>query len=233
MNHSIVLTILALLPCLFLMRVIYKKDKIEPEPISLVVKTVILGAIAVIPTIFLELILDKIIYAVFSPGTLAPIVIENFIGIALVEEFFKMMACHFSSWRNKEFNYTFDGIIYAVASALGFAAVENVMYVLDGDLPVALMRALTSIPAHAIFGVHMGIHLGLAKYAKYNENTFGKAYHLFMALLIPTLIHGSYDLLATMGGDLSVLAFLVFVIIIDIMAVRRVNSFEEKDRQIL
>ncbi|MBO4352139.1 MAG: PrsW family intramembrane metalloprotease, partial [Eggerthellaceae bacterium] len=102
---------------------------------------------------------------------------------------------------NPEFNYVFDGIVYAVAVALGFAALENVLYVFDGGIEVAISRAIFAVPGHAADGVVMGCFYGLAR--KYEmEGYKGKAFsHRVMALLFPILEHGIYDFSLSTGNE--------------------------------
>ena len=88
----------------------------------------------------------------------------------------------------KDFNEPFDGIIYAVMVSMGFAAVENLFYVLEGGMDVAVIRAVTAIPAHAVFAILMGYYMGKAKFSptkKVRYNLTG----LFLAILF----HGAYD----------------------------------------
>ena len=223
----------ALLPPLILMYQIYRYDKVEKEPVGLVFKTFLFGAISVIPVLILELILAYVIDLFVNPMSLIGLFVDNFIGVALVEEFFKMQACKLSVWKNPEFNYTFDGIVYAVASAIGFAALENISYVISyGNLSTVIMRALTAIPAHTIFGIFMGMHMGMAKYQIYRNNTMAAKRELKMALLIPTLLHGSYDFICSLDNVGMGILFFLFIVILDVIAIGKVKKIEKEDQEI-
>ena len=90
-------------------------------------------------------------------------VLLYFIVVALSEEGFKYLLLKKRTWYSGEFNCQFDGIVYAVFVALGFALWENISYVLMYGLGTAAVRAVTAVPGHACFGVFMGAFYGLAK----------------------------------------------------------------------
>lgn len=228
----LVLTLMALLPPLILMIYVYKKDKVEKEPIRLIIKTLIFGVIAVLPTVLGETVVGSILEAFVYPKSLLGLILHNFIGIAIIEEFCKMQACKLSVWKNKEFNYTFDGVVYAVAAAIGFAALENLLYVYSYGFVNAIVRALTSIPGHTIFGIFMGINLGFAKlYEKHGDTRQAKRFKR-RALIIPTILHGTYDFMCSSGSVILTLGFFVFIIALEIVAVRRLNGYERTDTPI-
>ena len=125
------LLLAALLPPLFLMIKIYKLDKVEREPGGLIVKLLIFGVLTTVPAAFLEGFLISLLGGVISPKTTLFILVENFFCVGLVEEGVKYFALKKGSWNHPAFNYTFDGIVYAVAVSIGFAAAENVLYVME------------------------------------------------------------------------------------------------------
>ena len=88
---------------------------------------------------------------------------------------------------NKEFNEPFDGIVYAVMVSMGFAATENIFYVLEGGYQTALLRAFTAVPAHATFGILMGYYMGKAKFSN------NKIVLNLTGLLLAIIFHGAYD----------------------------------------
>ena len=133
------------------------------------------------------------------------------------------------TWKSVEFNYTFDAVVYAVSASLGFAALENVMYVFSGGFGVALMRALTSIPGHAVFGVFMGLHYGLARRAAAFGNEKAANRELRLAYLIPVLLHGFYDFCLSVNGWIWTLIFFVFYIGLVIAAFIKVKKFAAED----
>lgn len=165
-----ILLLAALLPPLFLMIKIYKLDKVEKEPGGLIVKLLIFGVLTTVPAAFLEGFLISLVGGVISPKTTLFILVENFFCVGLVEEGVKYFALKKGSWNHPAFNYTFDGIVYAVAVSIGFAAAENVLYVMEYGMATAGVRAVTSIPGHCIFAIYMGISFSLAKYCEVHGN---------------------------------------------------------------
>ena len=123
-------------------------------------------------------------------------------------------------WKNNNFDYRYDGIVYAVTSSLGFAAIENVMYIISYGTGVSIGRAIFAIPGHATFGVFMGYFLSRAKHFKNKEWFFLKIIYLVLSIGVSVVIHGIYDF---MLSDYSVKSGLnsycvVYVIILDVFA---------------
>ena len=140
-----VLLAAALFPAVALMWYIRKKDKIENEPVPFVMSIVGLGALTVISALLLETVGGWITEALPVPH-MVYLILEYFIVVAGSEELGKFVVMKLRTWKSPEFNYTYDAIVYAVAASLGFAAVENVMYVfLNGGMSTAIMRALTAV----------------------------------------------------------------------------------------
>ena len=145
---------------------------------------------------------------------------ENIVGVALIEELSKYIVFMKIIWKNDNFDYKYDGIVYAVAASLGFAALENVLYLISFGTDISLGRALFAIPGHATFGIFMGYFLSRAK-KKFCENKdFGTKRLRLKALFVPTIIHGIYDfLLDDLLQEEYFYLFFIFVIILDIVAI--------------
>ncbi|GAA3790098.1 hypothetical protein GCM10022271_23060 [Corallibacter vietnamensis] len=116
--------------------------------------------------------------------------IKAFFVVGFTEEFSKYIIVRFFAQPKKDFNEPFDGIVYAVMVSMGFAATENIMYVLQagqGGYQVAFLRAFTAVPAHATFAILMGYFMGKAKFSnnRIKLNLIG--------LLLAILFHGAYD----------------------------------------
>ncbi len=89
---------------------------------------------------------------------------DSFFLAAIPEEISKWLVLYWIVWKSREFDEHYDGIIYAVFVSLGFALVENIMYVVNRGMGVALIRAVLSVPGHGSFGVLMGYYFSLAKF---------------------------------------------------------------------
>lgn len=218
---------LALIPPIFLMWIIYKQDLIENEPIGLVLQAILLGCL--VPVIVL--VLDTPVYyfcTIFGTGLLYDLA-DNFIRIALLEEGGKFLMFYLRIWKNKEFNYRFDGIVYAVAISIGFAAIENVMYVINFGIETGILRAVTSIPGHVIFAIFMGHYLGEAKYYSLLENKAASKSCFKKAFFVPILIHGAYDFICTRPEMYFTLIFWVFLITFEILSIIKVYKGSRED----
>lgn len=223
------LVIAALLPAILMMRYIYKKDSIEKEPAGLLVRLVFFGAVAIIPACLFELAGEKVLYSLLTPKNPAAAVIENFFIVALAEESCKRFVVKRITWEHHAFNYRFDGVVYGVCTSLGFAALENILYVWDGGIGVALSRAFLAVPLHAFCGVYMGLYLGHAKACEYNSNLHGKDRNLRKSLWIPVLIHGFYDYCLSVDYPVLFVVFCIFVAWLYHFSLQKINEAAATD----
>lgn len=223
---------LALLPAIVLVIWIYRQDRIEKEPKGLLRKVFLWGALSVIPAVILEMLLEEVLLVFVDADTLSYLALENFIGIALVEEYCKMKAAKKAAWRHPAFNYRFDAIVYCVTSALGFAAIENVFYCVEEGFGLVASRALLSVPSHAIDGLIMGYYFGLAKEAELAGDRRRRKRFMRLSVLTPMLTHGFYDFALSLDADWIMLLFFVFVIALDIWAYKFVKKQAREDRML-
>lgn len=143
MNISLIIS--AILPVIVFLSFIYRKDS-EKEPKKLLAKCFLLGALSIIPIFLIELAVDSYSNSINSP--LLHSLYRAFIVAALVEEGTKFFFLKKITWRNKEFNQSYDGIVYAVFVSLGFAMVENIMYVSEHGFVVGTFNFLLMYNAH-------------------------------------------------------------------------------------
>ncbi len=197
------LLLLATAPVIIILVYIYIRDKYEKEPLGLLLKALLTGALTTIPILLVGTWLSK--YLVYFTG-LQVAAYNAFIVAALNEEFFKFAALFFLIWRHKEFDEKFDGIVYAVFVSLGFAWIENIMYVLQYGQDVAYSRAVTAVPIHAILGITMGYYFSMAKFFENRRNI-----NLLLALFMPVLLHGIYDFILMSQHEMYLLIFIPFV----------------------
>lgn len=176
----------ALFPVLLVILIIYYMDKYEKEPRRLLIANFLLGAIVSIILTTILYIASDFIFTEDENSILSQF-IKAFFIVALIEEFSKYVIIRFVAQPNKAFNEPYDGIIYAVMVSMGFAATENIVYVINGGYGVALIRAFTAVPAHATFAILMGYLMGKAKFSKnsWQLNLLG--------LSLAVLFHGAYD----------------------------------------
>lgn len=219
----------AILPALFLMRYIYRKDTIEKEPPAMLVSLVFLGVAAALVAVVLESIGQRVIASYFEEGTQSYTLVTAFLGVAVVEEGAKFFFLKRRTWRDPNFNYRFDGIVYAVFVSLGFAAFENISYVMGYGLTTAVMRAVLAIPAHMGFAVFMGLFYGRAKLCADMGSNARKTLNLWAGYLSAVLLHGFYDASAMIGSVLSTSLFVAFVILMYIVVIRLVKKESQTD----
>lgn len=184
--NAVFLLALAVAPGVAIITYLYLKDKHEPEPLGLLLTSFFYGVLSAFVTLFISWPLEAIL--VFNSQNVIHQFGNAFFKVALVEEFSKFIFIRFILFNNKNFNEPFDGIIYAGMVGMGFATLENILYVYNYGVPTGIMRMFTAVPAHATFAILMGYYLGIAKFTKQNQ-----LYNSFMALLIATAFHGAYD----------------------------------------
>ena len=232
------LLLAALVPAAFLMVQVYRLDRIEKEPAGLLLKLVLFGALSGVVAGAIEGALTRLLDVTLG-GSMLRLVLENFLAVALVEEACKRWVVLKFAWNHPAFDYRFDAVVYCVFSALGFAALENILYVAEYGFAVAVSRALLSVPGHCFFAVYMGIYLGQAKmaeramqryYIELPDETPGQ--YLRASLLVPTLLHGFWDFSLSVGGWLMTILFYLFVLAFFIDAYRKLRFAAGSDEQL-
>ena len=206
----------SLAPVLVILFYIWFRDKYDREPLGMLIKALLMGIVIVIPVIFVESMLMGLMP---QSGKAAEAFYHAFVVAGFTEELFKFLALYILIWRSPSFNEQFDGIVYAVFVSLGFAGVENVLYVMDGGMQTALTRAITAVPAHAIFGIAMGYFLGIAHSYKELRNSY-----LARAILVPIALHGIYDFILMVEINWLLILFIPYVIWLYIMGMKKMRQ---------
>jgi len=207
----LILVLVAIAPPIAFLTFILRHDRTEPEPIRLVLKIMLLGALSIIPAAIIQLaVLDQ---PFFQGGGIVGAALESFLVVAPSEELVKLAVVVIFAWSNRNFNERFDGIVYTGAAAIGFALAENFFYVLDLGLTVGILRAVTAIPGHTFTGVLMGYYVGKAKFSKTasarNEN-------LIKGFLIAYSLHALYNtlVLSDTAAALLMVPLVIFYFVI-------------------
>ncbi len=194
----------AIAPVVIVLFYVYFRDKYDKEPIGLLLKALLAGGLVVLPIILVETWLTRMMPPLGRVGQAG---YTAFVVAAFTEELFKLLALYLLVWRAKAFNEQFDGIVYAVFVSLGFATVENIMYVMEAGYQTAMLRALTAVPAHAIFGITMGYYFGVARiYEELRRD------YLWRAFLVPLLLHGIYDFIIMLEVELLLFVFVGYLV---------------------
>ena len=219
----------AVLPAWFLLRYIYRHDTVEKEPPGLLLQLLGLGVVSALCAGVIEALAQTVLDRLVDPASPAYVVILAFLVVALAEEGMKLFFLRRRTWREPAFNYRFDGIVYAVFVSLGFAAFENVQYVLRYGLSVALPRAVLAVPGHMSFAVVMGVFYSRARFCENRGDERGCRHALWSGYLAAVSLHGFYDACAMIGSGVSTVLFLVFVIWMFRMAYRLVKRESAAD----
>lgn len=212
-ENILVIAILTIAPAIYLLHRFYKADKLKPEPKKLVIRVFFMGTLSLILPIIAGLVFGNFERNFFEINPWLGIFVMSFISAALIEEVSKFLIFKIIIYNNKKFDEVMDGILYMATISLAFAAVENFLYGMGGNLWVIGMRAITAVPLHAICGGIMGYYIGREKISG-EYGAAGKG--LFLAIFI----HGIYDFFAFIpyavseDNPISFLSFGVFVVVI-------------------
>ncbi|MBZ5856359.1 PrsW family intramembrane metalloprotease [Flavihumibacter profundi] len=187
----------ALAPGIAIMWFIYLKDRYDREPLLALVKSFFLGMLATIPAIILQLTGNYFLKQILPVSGWNYYFFFSFFVVALSEEFCKFAMVRMYAYPRPFFNEPFDGIIYGVMVAMGFATLENIGYVMQNGIGTAFARMFLSVPAHATFGVFMGYYIGLARFTHNRNSNF----LILRGLLLAILFHGLFDLFLFAQAD--------------------------------
>ncbi len=206
-------------PGLALLSYFYLRDQYEAEPITLVFKTFMYGALITFPIMFLQYVLEV-------EGIIGSNWSTAFISSGFLEEFFKWFILMFAIFQHVDFNEPYDGIIYGASVSLGFATVENILYLVANGVEHAFGRALLPVSSHALFGVIMGYYLGKAKFSSKEE----RRKWLFLAVSVPFMLHGTYNyiFLAEKNWVYYMVPFMLFLWWLGLKKVKSAHQLTEK-----
>lgn len=219
----------AVLPAIFLLVKVYRSDRIEKETPYLIWRLVLGGVISTFFALVSERLFGALLSALVPKASKAYNVLLYFGVVAISEELSKYVLLKNRTWRNPEFNCLYDGVVYATAVSLGFALWENISYVTMYGFTTALVRAVTAVPGHACFGVFMGVFYSLAKSNDYMGNRERCTFFNVLAVVVPVLLHGSYDYIASMEVQDFSWTFIIFVVVLFAVSFILVNRMAKND----
>ncbi len=217
----------AVIPAIILMILVYKTDKLEREPIGSLIRLVFYGMLSTLLASALETA-GEFLLGLFCRSEAVYRILLYVVIVGIGEELCKFLLLKTRTWTLESFNCRYDGVVYAAFIALGFALWENIQYVLLYGFDTALIRAVTAVPGHCSFGVFMGIWYGSARQAAADGDDAKARRALFLSVLLPGLVHGAYDLIATSETDLSLL-FIPCVLVIFVLAYLNIKKASKND----
>lgn len=168
-------------PGFALLSYFYLRDKYV-EPITLVIRMFLFGCLLTFPVMFMQ-------YIFTQEGLFTRDWQQAFLQAGFLEECVKWLVLMYGVYKNGEFNEPFDGIVYAVSVSLGFATIENILYLFVYGIDFAFMRALLPVSGHALFGAVMGYYVGKGKF----QTGKRKKILLSVSFLLPMMLHGMFD----------------------------------------
>jgi protease PrsW len=226
------LTLIAVAPVAVLLVYFYFRDRYRKEPILLLGLSFAGGMLSVPLVLLFHYFVP--LGTVVLDNTMLNALYNGFVMAAIPEETGKFLFLMLIIWRNRHFDEYYDGILYAVYVSLGFACIENILYVQEGGVNVGIGRAFLAVPGHALDGILMGFYLSLAKFIPRKRPHF-----LFLSLLAPIIAHGIWDFLIFLSAGmaetyplfsiLGVIAFFAFVMKLFRMGRRRINVMLQRD----
>ena len=217
--------LLALAPAVILMVYVYRLDPIDKEPGGLLWSLVLRGVLAGLIAGALEGVGMQALglFTGLEPDSVQFTVVSDIVVVGAIEEGAKYWLMARKTWRNPSFNCRFDGVVYAVFTSLGFAAMENVMYGLTYGSGVLVQRAFMAIPAHMGFAVIFGLLYGQARCMSHRRRGLESAACIAGGYLLSVFLHGAYDsaaMVSSVVGDSLFLLVVATIYIVNLVVVR-------------
>ncbi|WP_224332942.1 PrsW family intramembrane metalloprotease [Haloprofundus halobius] len=201
------LTVLSVIPALGLAGYVWYSDVTSSEPLSLLIATFLLGVL----TANFAALINSVLNPYFQLLPIVGSVLFFYLVVGPVEETVKLLAVRLYAYRSDRFNAVIDGAVYGAMAGLGFATIENALYIMQGVEPAQLefgleligvggeitaVRALAG-PGHVIYSAFAGYYLGLAKFNSENGGPI-----IVKGLLIAAFIHATYNTTVGIGSGL-------------------------------
>ncbi|GAF12163.1 hypothetical protein JCM19046_4489 [Bacillus sp. JCM 19046] len=202
----------ALAPAMALFSYVYLRDTFSKPAMILVLRIFIIGTLLVVPISVIQFAFteEEILTEPFS---------KAFLLYGLLEEGLKWLMLFVFAYQHGQLKHPSDGIVFGVSLSLGFATIENALYMVAYGLDHVIPRTLMPTTAHAVYGIVMGYYIGQAKY---NQNK--KQFYLVLAALLPMLLHGSYDFILMVFGNLFLMAMIPFMIGLWLLAIWKIKK---------
>lgn len=217
------MVLLAVIPGILLFLVVWKFDTVEKESLALLAKLFVFGALSILAAILLRTLGVHAFTPLFGHNrNIWFIFVDSFILTALIEEGAKFLVLKLTTWKSKEFNYTFDAIVYAVVVSVGFVTAENIVYLIKYSGSINPVKLILPIFAQIIISIFMGYFYGLAKLEETSGDAVKRNLHLVEAFLIPFVMHGLFEF--TWAAE-KLSLFIVFAIYVAIITVAGVYGF--------
>ncbi|MEP7270358.1 MAG: PrsW family glutamic-type intramembrane protease [Acidobacteriota bacterium] len=204
LRELILIPILSLIPCALWLWYFASQSRYKRPSPRVIGLTFLFGALATIPAFIISFTGQSLWISLFGRNQLTHLAILCFI-VAPVEELVKLLAVYAYAYRRPEFDEPLDGVIYSASAALGFAAIENLIYFTQSSPLLVLLRGPLTNPGHALFSALWGLSLSRAKAA---PNLAGKRFSIIaVGWLLATMLHATFDLLLMAAAEQHLLFF--------------------------
>jgi RsiW-degrading membrane proteinase PrsW (M82 family) len=213
------IALVAIAPCAFWLWIIYKGDKYKPEPKSLIIRTFFFGMGIAVPVAFIETLLYP--GSIQSTLSVSSAAYAAFVVAGITEESAKFLVVRSSVYNSPHFEEPTDGLVYSSAAALGFASLENIIYMITYGWQIILVRGLFSNLAHVLFSSLWGYPLALTKLGMMKHKSF-----TWVGLVTAMVAHGAFDFLFFTGSVYTylVIPFFIGMVVLFILMMRHANK---------
>jgi len=218
--------LITVIPSLLIVAFFVMSDRF-PEPTKEIIKIFFYGILICFPAFYL----NTSLMAVYGGTEIAESLISSFLSAAPVEEVLKFAVLYSLVYKMKDFNEPIDGIVYGATVSLGFATLENIYYVYilydyfdTSSQSLAVLRSFSAIPAHAVFGATMGYFFMKYSFIKKQNN-------LALSMVVPILLHGSYNFFAHTYFIISLLIVIISWVVVLRSFARLKKSQKKKKRE--
>lgn len=204
LGNFLLISTLSLLPCALWLLYFASQSRYKQPSRRVILYTFLLGALSTLPALAVNIAGERVLSALSGRSEWTyPLIL--FFVVAPAEELLKLLVVYLYSYRQPEFDEPLDGVIYAAAAALGFAAVENAIFLAETGPLLLLVRGPLTNPGHALFSALWGLSLSRAKAAP--NMARARLPIIARGYLLAALLHGTFDLLLLAAGRIHLLLF--------------------------
>lgn len=217
LQQIIFVPVLSLLPCVLWLWYFSSRTRYKRPAVRVLALTFLLGALATLPALFLNLFGQSLFLNLFGSTLWSHLLVLIFV-VGPVEEAIKLLVVYFYAYRQQEFDEALDGVTFSATAALGFAAIENVVYLAQNDPMLVLLRGPLSNPGHALFSAVWGLSLSRAKT---QPNLFSKRFPIILeGWIYASLLHSLFDILLVAASRVSIIFFGLLVALMIVLFFR-------------
>lgn len=224
---------LALIPGLVLFFAVWKFDTVEKESPILLLKLFLSGVLVMLADIFIRTLGHNLMEQSYNGSSiLLYIFIDSFIFTALIEEGGRFLALKLLTWKNREFNYTFDAIVYAVTVSVGFLLTENITYLIKYGSAVNPGKLILPLLSQIFISVLMGYFYGRAKLYAGSGDVKNARLCTLEAILVPLVLHGMGDMCIATGKTVFIVIYVIYALLLIAFAVFCLIGMKKNDSEI-